>query len=71
MFKKIFNQVWGECFELYKSGIIDLAIPVWNWLKKLPAMIIKILFLLISLTLGTVLMLIIAPFFITVKRIIF
>jgi hypothetical protein len=71
MFKKIFKQVWCECFELYKNGILDLVIPVWNWLKNLPAMIINILFLLISLTLGTILMLIIAPFFITIKRIIF
>jgi type IV secretory pathway VirB6-like protein len=71
MFKKIFKQVWAECFELYKSGIIDLGMPLWNWLKNLPAMIIKALFLIISLTLGAVLMLIIAPFFITVKRIIF
>ena len=71
MFKKIFKQVWAECFELYKSGVIDLVMPIWNWLKNLPAMIIKTLFLLISLTLGAILMLIIAPFFVTVKRIIF
>lgn len=71
LFKQTFKKTWSECFILYKGGIMELLVPVWSWFKKIPAMVVKVMFLLINLTLGAALMLAIAPFFITLKRIFF
>lgn len=71
MAKKTFKQVWHECFDLYKSGIIELWEPIFNWIISIPKVIINIAFLLVSVTLGTILMLFLAPCFIALKNIIF
>lgn len=71
MAKKTFKQIWHECFDLYKSGIIELWEPIFNWIIVIPKVIINIALLLVSITLGTILMLILAPCFIALKNIIF
>lgn len=71
MAKKTFKQIWHECFDLYKSGIVELWEPIWNWIIFIPKIIINISLLVVSLTLGTILMLVLAPCFIALKNLIF
>lgn len=68
MAKKTFKQVWHECFDLYKSGIIELWEPIFNWIISIPKVIINIAFLLVSVTLGTILMLFLAPLLYCIKK---
>lgn len=71
MAKKTFKQIWLACFDLYKSGIVELFESIWEWIVCIPKVILNIAFLLISLTLGTIMMLVLAPCFIALKKLIF